>query len=414
MLDRSFVALLALILVNQIGFGLITPVLPSYARSFGLDAADIGLVIGIYGFARFIANVPAGYLSDRRGRRQVLVLGTAVTSVASALIATSDSLPQLLAYRLLAGLGAATVITAGQIMVGDLARPENRGRMMSIYQGVFLFGVGLGPTPGGLLADAFGLRAPFIAYAVFSAGACLLAMLVIRETKPAEARLAEREAVTETSSAVDRATLLRTLGSRAFILIVFVSFAQFVGRTGALFTVAPLLGTEDLGLSSSKIGYALTLVNVLNIATIYFSGALADRFGRKVVIVPAMLVEGAGLALFAFADSYLLFLASAATWGFGSGISGPAPAAYVTDLAPGSVRARIFGYFRSLSDAGYVVGPLALGWIANRWGYDAPLLLTAGMILVAGVLFALFAPEFHRGTRAPAAPQPARAPRGVR
>jgi DHA1 family multidrug resistance protein-like MFS transporter len=176
-----------------------------------------------------------------------------------------------------------------------------------------------------------------------------------------------------------------------------------VGRTGALFTVAPLLGTEDIHLTSSQIGYALTLVNVLNISTIYFSGAFADRFGRKRVIVPAMLVEGGGLALFAYAGSYPLFLLSAATWGFGSGISGPAPAAYVTDLAPGEVRARVFGYFRSLSDAGYIVGPLALGWIANHYGYDVPLLLTAGMILVAGAMFWLFAPEFHRGRRAAAA-----------
>src|SRR5262249_16995720 len=102
--DRSFLALCALILVNQMGFGIITPVLPAYARSFGLDASSVGLVIGIYGFARFLANVPAGQLAERRGRRQVLIVGTVITSVASALIATATSLPLLLAYRLLAGL----------------------------------------------------------------------------------------------------------------------------------------------------------------------------------------------------------------------------------------------------------------------------------------------------------------------
>ena len=131
MRDRSFLALCALILVNQMGFGIITPVLPAYARSFGLDASSVGLVIGIYGFARFLANVPAGQLAERRGRRQVLIVGTVITSIASALIATATSLPLLLAYRLLAGLGAATVLTGGQIMVGDIATPENRGRMMS-------------------------------------------------------------------------------------------------------------------------------------------------------------------------------------------------------------------------------------------------------------------------------------------
>ena len=163
MRDRSFVALCALILVNQMGFGLVTPVLPAYARSFGLDAASVGLVISIYGFARFLANVPAGQAAERIGRRPVLIIGTIITSVASALIATAGSLPFLLFYRLLTGLGAATVLTGGQIMVGDIATPERRGRMMSTYQGFFLVGVGLGPTPGGILADAFGVRAPFIA-----------------------------------------------------------------------------------------------------------------------------------------------------------------------------------------------------------------------------------------------------------
>ncbi len=403
MRDRSFVALCALILVNQIGFGLITPVLPSYARSFGLGAADIGLVIGIYGFARFIANVPAGMLSERRGRRQVLVLGTAITSIASALIATADSLPQLLAYRLLAGLGAATVITAGQIMVGDLATPTNRGRMMSMYQGVFLLGVGLGPTPGGLLADYFGIRAPFIAYAAFSAAACVLSMIVIRETKPTPEQMAATKIAAAAASATGEArtgSVTATLLSPAFLLIGFVSFAQFVGRTGAVFTVVPLLGSETMRLSASQIGYALTLVNVLNIATVYSSGSLADRFGRKPVIAPATVIAGVGLALFAFSSNYPLFLLSAAIWGFGGGLSGPAPAAYVADLAPTDIRAQVFGFFRSTSDVGYVVGPVVLGWLAGRYGYEMPLLVTAGMIVLAGALFWVFAPEFHRGRRA--------------
>ena len=143
MRNRSFLALCFLVLVNQVGFGVITPVLPSYARSFGLSGGAVGLVIGSYGLARFLANVPAGHLAERQGRRRVIILGTAITSIAAALIATATSLTLLLAYRLLAGLGAATVLTAGEIMVGDIATPENRGRMMSLYQGFFLVCVGL-------------------------------------------------------------------------------------------------------------------------------------------------------------------------------------------------------------------------------------------------------------------------------
>ena len=394
MRNRSFLALCGLILVNQMGFGIITPVLPAYARSFGLDASSVGLVIGIYGFARFLANVPAGQLAERRGRRQVLIVGTVITSVASALIATATSLPLLLAYRLLAGLGAATVLTGGQIMVGDIATPENRGRMMSTYQGFFLVGVGLGPAPGGILADHFGLRAPFVAYAVFSAIACLLAMLIIRETRP-DASSVATESTSNVSSA-DGPRIRATLLSGPFLLIGVVSFVQFFARTGAVFTAVPLLGIDRAGLSASQIGYAMTGVNLLNIATLYPSGQLADRVGRKLAIAPATLFCGFAMLLWGRATDYPSFILAAAVWGLGSGISGPSPAAYVADLAPADLRGRIFGYFRSVSDFGYIIGPLLIGAMIDRFGYSIPLMATAVMFLVAGAAFWILAPEFHR------------------
>ena len=397
MRDRSFVALCALILVNNLGFGLIAPVLPSFARSFGLGAADIGLVIGIYGFARFLANVPAGQLAERHGRRVVLIVGTAITSIAALLIVTSQNLPQMLAYRLLAGVGAATVVTGGQIMVGDIASPEKRGRMMSTYQGFFLLGSGLGPVPGGLLADAFGLRAPFIAYAFTNALACLVALIVIRETRPVRARVEPTRGMSSVPVAVG---VMPTLMTRAFLLIGFLSFAQTVARTGAIFTLIPLLGSERVGLSASQIGIAMMIINLLNIATVLQSGKLSDRFGRKPVIAPATIVAGFALLLFAWSPTYGVFLASAALWGFGSGLSGPAPAAYIADFAPAEARGRVFGYFRSVSDAGYIVGPLFLGFLADRAGYGTPLLVTAAMIVGSGALFWLFAPEFYRPARA--------------
>lgn len=401
MRDRSFLALCALILVNQMGFGLVTPVLPAFARSFGLDAASVGLVISIYGLARFFANVPAGHLAERAGRRPVLIVGTVITSVASALIATADSLPLLLFYRLLTGLGAATVLTGGQIMVGDIATPERRGRMMSTYQGFFLVGVGLGPTPGGILADAFGMRAPFVAYAVFSALACVVALLFIRETRPAAsaplspARGEPHEAPAGGPTGTLRATLL----GAPFLLISFVSFATFFARTGAMFTVVPLLAREHIGLSASQLGLALTAVSALNIVMLYPSGVLGDRMGRKVLIAPAMLVEAIALTGFAASGSYVAFLGSALLWGGGSGISGPAPAAYIADLAPPEVRGRMYGIFRSVSDAGYIVGPLLLGGLIDRAGYAPPLLLTAALLATSGALFWLFAPEFHQPKR---------------
>ncbi len=386
--NRLFLPLCLLILVNQLGFGLITPVLPAYARSFGLSAGAVGLVIGVYGLARFLANVPAGQLAERQGRKPVLILGTAITTVASALMATAASLGQLLLYRLLAGFGAATVLTGGQVMVGDLATAENRGRMMSLYQGFFLIGVGLGPSLGGLLADRFGLRAPFVAYALFSGLACLVALLVIRETKP---RGTVRS--TATPDAAPGAAARAVVWSAPFLLVGLVSFVQFFARTGAFFTVVPLLGKDRMGASEAQIGLVQTLAQVVNLAVLYHAGLLADRLGRKRVIVPATLVCGLAMALFALSGSYAVYVLSALVWGLGSGFAGPSPAAYVADLAPPALRGRVFGAYRSLADSGYIVGPILLGWLAGVGGYALPLLLTAALFLLSGALFGLAAPE---------------------
>lgn len=367
--------------------------LPLYADSFGLGPSLVGVVIGVYGLARFLVNVPAGRLTEARGRRFTLIAGTILTTLSSVLMATAQNLPQLIIYRFMGGAGAATVLLAGQIMVGDLATPENRGRMMSTYQGFFLVGVGFGPLPGGLLADHFGLRSPFIFYAVFSFLAGLIALAFLRETRPAEGQ--EPRGAAETVSVPVGNVLLST----GFILISAVSFVQFFARTGAMFNVVPLLGEDKLGLSSSQIGLALTLVNVLNIATVYVSGMMSDRFGRKRTIWPSTVISGLSMLAFAVSGSYLGFIGSALLWGLASGISGPSPNAYVADLSTPQNRGRVFGVYRTCADAGYVVGPLLLGWLVDVSGYVTPLVVTAVLFVVTGGLFGVLAPETHTRVR---------------
>ena len=161
------------------------------------------------------------------------------------------------------------------------------------------------------------------------------------------------------------------------------------------FTVVPLLGRESIGLSASQIGYAMTGVNLLNIAMLMPSGMAVDRIGRKLVIAPPTIICGLALALWAWSHDFPTFVLAAAVWGIGSGISGPSPAAYLADLAPPDLRGRMFGYFRSVSDFGYIIGPLLLGWLIDSKGYAFPLLMTGSMFVFAGALFWLFAPEFH-------------------
>jgi MFS family permease len=140
-------------------------VVPLYAREFGVSQTAIGLSIAVYGLARFLVSVPTGQLADWLGRRWALVLGEAVSAVGNLLCGLSTTYEQFLLSRFVAGAGASMVITAGQVSLVDLSTPANRGRVMGVYQGVFLFAVGFGPLPGGVLAEHFGLSVPFFAFA---------------------------------------------------------------------------------------------------------------------------------------------------------------------------------------------------------------------------------------------------------
>lgn len=408
LLDRQRTTILiwacVLIAVNQIGFGSIVPVVPLYAEAFGVGEFAVGLTIAVYGLARFIANVPAGRLADLRGRRATLATGGVITVVGNLLTAVAPNYELFLGARFVSGLGAAMVLTGGQLVVNDIASPHNRGRLMSIYQGVFGFAVGIGPIPGGLLADRFGLELPFIAYAALAAAVTMIAWFAMPETRdlrppqPAAGRTVATESIglagTTTRSAQSaRSPPLTPVTRNSFLLICGVSFSSFFARTGALFSVIPLMAAGPMGLTTGQIGLGLGMNSLMSVLLAYPSGWLTDQFGRKAVIVPSTILTGVSLLLFAAADGFPGFVFAALIWGTAGGISSSAPAAYAADLAPPGRSAWLLSRYRTFADAGYVAGPLLLGFIAYAASPVVALWACAVLLVLAGTTFGLRAPE---------------------
>ena len=380
-----------LIAINQLGFGAVVAVLALYARSFGVSQSAIGLAIAIYGFARFAVAMPAGRLADRAGRRTGLALGGLVTGLGNLLCAFAPTYPVFIAGRFVAGAGAALVLITGTVVLADITTPANRGRTLAIYQGVFLFAVGVGPVPGGLLAERFGLVAPFLVYAVAGGIAGLLAWFSIPETR---GRGGVDAAELVTPAFLAQVRLLT--GRVGFVLVSLVSFVTAFARTGALFNVIPVLAHDRLGLSAEQIGLGLGLASLVGLVLIYPSGVLVDRYGRKIVIMPATLVSGVSLVLFLVMPGYAWFLAGCVVWSVATGVSGAAPAAYAADTAPPGMNAAAMSAYRMLADLGYVIGPLALGAITDAFGAGVALATAAVLLVAAAALFALYAPDTYR------------------
>jgi MFS transporter, DHA1 family, multidrug resistance protein len=389
---RILVWMCVLIAVNQLGFGSVVPVAPLYAASFGVPPSAIGLTIGLYGLARFLFAVPSGRMADRVGRRGTLALGGIVTVVGNVLCAIAPSYALFLGARFIAGAGAALILTAAQIVLADISAPSQRGRFMGIYSGVFAFAVGAGPYPGGVLAEHFGLNAPFLAYGLLAAVVAALAWLRIPETRGSS--LARLTSLAELPSFGRQIRLLSV--STGFLLVSLIGFAAAVARTGAVFNVIPLMVTDRLGLAPDQIGLGLSLVSLFGLVLAYPSGALVDHFGRKAVIVPATLISGVAAALFAVVPSFAWYLAVCAVWGFALGITSDAPGAYAADTAPPGMNAAVMSTYRMLSDAGYVLGPILLGIVASTAGAPLALALAGALLVVSAVLFGRFAPETYR------------------
>ena len=387
-----------LVAINQLGFGAMVPSLPLYAQSFGVPTSAIGMAVAAYGLARFVSAVPSGQLSDRLGRRPTLAIGGLVSAIGNLCCAWANAYPEFVVARFVAGAGAGLILTTGQVVLADISSPAQRGRSIAIYQGTFLFAVGIGPFPGGLLAEHFGLAAPFVAYGVASLLAAIVAWFAVSETRD----LWRVAAPTEAPARPPLAHQLRLLaGKIGFVLVSLISLMNAVVRTGGLFAIVPVLATTLLGLSVGAIGFALMLGSICGLLAAYPAGWLADRFGRKIVIVPATAMTATSMLLFCVAPNYGWFIAAAIVWSVASSIGGAAPATYAADSAPLGMNATAMSAFRMTADAGYVIGPLLLGLIADLYGPVVSLLSAAFLLLLVGALFALLAPETHPGRRIP-------------
>ena len=381
------------------GQGMVAPILPLYADSLGVSTATIGLVISVFGLARFMTNMPTAILSDRFGRRWILVIGPVIAAVGNTLAGTVDSLAPLLVYRFIAGVGSAAFITGAVIFIGDISTSGNRGRLMSIYQGSFALGITLGPAIGGFAAELFGLRAPFFLVGAVSICSGIWAYFKVPETRPqagddpsaAERPVGRGQAGAPMEGAPKRAYSF--LLSRDFILVALVFLVTFFTRGGAQFTLIPLKGANDLGLSPGQLGAIFTIPPVIGFLLLPFVGSISDQYGRKKTIVPGLLIVSAALVLLGVSPVLMLYVAGMALYGLGNGLEGPTPVAYVADISPRVHQGIAQGAARSVGDFALLVAPPAMGLAADVFGATTALVANGVAVGVLGLVFLLFARE---------------------
>lgn len=352
-----------------VGFGVMVPVLPVFARSFDVSQFQVGAVISAFAFARLLMGPFCGRLNNAIGERVALGVGIGIVALSTAGAGLSQSYPQLLVLRGAGGVGSAMFSVAAMSLLLASVGPQLRGRASAVYSGGFLIGGMAGPAIGGFLA-AISIRAPFFFYAgtLVLAGAAGLALLSRQDVKPSD-KAGE--------ATVSFAEAWRRPG---YQLACAANFSTGWQAHGPRSTLVPLLVVEVLHKPTSLTGVAFAIAAIVQALALQPAGRLVDTWGRRPMLVVGLLMCAVSSAAIPFAPNMGWLIVALCAFGAGSAVLSTAPTAMVGDVIGASGGTPV-AVFQMSSDLGSIIGPLAVGALADH--YPLPIAFGIGAALMA-------------------------------
>lgn len=365
-----------------IGFGLIIPAIPIFAKTFGVTNTLIGLIISSFAIMRFLSGLFSGKLVDRFGERLVLGTGLLMVSAFTLLAGLAQTYGQLLFFRTAGGLGSSMFsVSAGALLlrvVGD----DQRGRAQSLYNGGFIAGGVAGPAFGGALL-AISPRAPFFIYTALLVVAGTVSLIFLHEKRLGESS----QAVENDGPAL---TIREAIKIRPYLYSLFLAFLGSWIFFGMRSSILPLYAIDDLGVSTAVVGLSFTLALIAQGAVMIRAGKYSDKNGRRPVILIGFAITLLSLILLTLSTNVTFYLISMLVLGFGAGFATSA-GAIVGDVIKGK-SGKVYAFWQMAGDAGMMVGPLILGVVADLFTYRTAVLVSA-MVFSIAILIAIKIPE---------------------
>ena len=382
----EFVKLLAISITVALGFGMVVPVLPLFARSFGVALGTLGLVNVVFGGTRFAFGIVGGLVVDRFGERACTIAGLLIVSLSSYAAGLAGSFPQLVLARGFGGAGSALFINGLMNRILRIIEPEAMGRATGAFRSSFLVGIGAGPIFGGVIADRFGLAAPFHFYAT----GLLLSAAIAWFVMAGQEGIGEGERKSPLAALREAGPLLHDY---RYVVALLATFVGWWTISGPAQVVGPIFAGDVLGLSSGQIGLAVTMLSVGEILILLVAGKAADAFGRRAVLVPSLAVAAVATALMGRIEAtpwayFPLMVAVGAAIAAGGTASG----GLLADSIPRSGSGAAVGVNQMAGDLGYLTSPSAVGAMADATSFRSAYLV-ASLPAAAVFLAALKLPK---------------------
>ncbi|TQF73257.1 MFS transporter [Rhodococcus spelaei] len=373
-LPREIWVLVSASFVIALGFGIVAPALPQFARSFDVGVLAATMVISSFALMRLLFAPLSGTLVQRLGERPTYLTGLLIVAASTGAVAFASNYWQLLLFRSIGGIGSTMFTVSALGLLIRITPPAIRGRVSGLYATSFLFGSIGGPLVGGAFVG-FGLRVPFLIYAVALLIAAAVVYVSLRESALA---------APEKASGVPAMTFRQAVHSSTYRAALLSNFANGWAVFGVRVAMVPLFVVEALREDAALAGIALTVFAVGNALVQLPAGRLSDEHGRRPFVLVGLVITGVCTAGLGFSPNLWVFLALSAVAGVGSGLMNPAQQAAVADVVGAKARGGpVLAAFQMASDVGSVVGPLVAGALAQNLSYGTAFAVTGALTVPA-------------------------------
>jgi MFS family permease len=360
-------------------FYLLLPTIPQFVADLGGTTSQIGVVVGIFTMSSVVLRPYFGKLADRYGRKKMMLFGSGLFALLFAIYSQVQEIVPLYLLRVFHGIAHGSYLAAVFAYVADLAPLKRRGEVMGVYGVANVVAMALFPAWGSMIIASTHDFSRLFLFSTITAGAAFLTVFFVDEIKPEEN---QKQTVS-----------VWTVARQPAVLVASLTFFTAATVYGAVITFLPVYAPKQ-GLAN--IGIFFTTYAIFTLISRVIAGKLSDRYGRRKVILPFLILLTIATFLLPFLQSLYLLVLIGACFGLGFGAFMPALNAFVVDSTLPHERASALAFFTAFMDVGITTGAVILGIVGEYWGY-ATMYGVGGIVVSLGfILFATYSTEPYK------------------